>query len=155
MEVVQPGLRRGTLQIRCLRRHTYWQEDGALRRGGRGAKRRAWSMVCCFTRFQALGCSAVRSREHARGSADVQRPSEMLKGLQSPLHDSSHPVPSLGTSEMPRHIFPRAAAPVPITLPNAVLQGDRGETCLWSQKGKIQAAAPRSFLVCLESLTCL
>lgn len=138
VEAVQPGVHRGALWIRCLRRQMYWQEHGGLRRGGRvssptlcslslGPKRRAWSMVCCFTRFQALERSAVHSREHTRGNADVQRPSEMLKGLQSPLCSSSHPLPSLSASEMQRNSLSHAAPSFVIILPNAVPQGDGGE----------------------------
>lgn len=64
---------------------------------------------------------------HTQGSADIQRPSEMLKGLQSPLCSSSHPVPSLGTSKMQRNSLSYAAASIIIILPNAVPQGDGDE----------------------------
>lgn len=79
----------------------------------------------------------------------MQRPSEMHKGLQSPLCISSHPVPSLGTSKMQRNSFSSAAASIVIILPNAA----HAECGL--RRGKIQAGALRSLLVCLESLTFL
>lgn len=47
-----------------------------------GPKRRAWSVVCSFTRSQALGCSAVRSGGCAQG---MQTCSVLLGSADAPV----------------------------------------------------------------------
>lgn len=101
----------------------------------------------CFAASQGL--KPWGAVQYAQG--DVH--SVLLKhwSLQSPLCSSSHPLPSLGTSEMRGNSLLHCSSFCNNTA--YIPEEDGGEMYPWCQKGKIQAGVPRSLLVCLESLT--